>query len=127
MKVLKHVSHTYEAVDGTVFDSEIKCKNYENSLPKDLVFCLEQKYTHAQLVEQGYYELGYTSEWTTAEYEAPAFLREGGEYVSYHSSDTILKVVFGDLTDVVAYAVRTDWANYPGKFIRKIEVTNLNS
>ena len=127
MKTQVHTRYSYLAIDSTTFDSEKECAAYEARLPEHLKWCLQQKYSAEQLREVATFELGYTSEWTTEEYESPAFLKAGGYYTEYHSSDTILEIVTGELSDVVTYAFKTRWSKHYNKFIRKIKITDLTS
>lgn len=125
MQIQNHNTQTFIAIDGTTFDVEGACRAYEARLHPHLVFCLEQKYTAEQLRHVACYQLGYTTSWTTTEYEAPGFMREGGDYTAHHSTDTMLELVHGELSDVVTYALGTQWANQRGKLIRRVKIVEL--
>lgn len=123
MKELARTIITYEALDGTIFDTKIDCSNYEHSLPRHLRFCLINKITQEQLIEDNYFVVGYTTQSAHTEYKAPAFLREGGEYKVYTDHDHTIDYFKGVYSDVISIACENEnWWCQTGKYIKKIKM-----
>ena len=121
----------WEACDGHIFSDEKSCRAYEETLPRPERYSFE---TGAVLSDSsatiGNYECGYVYTWETTEYEAPAFLRQGGDYTTEHSTDNVLLKLHGTLGAVIRKAVQNEtfWRNRKaGGFIRMVKYTSVGS
>ena len=131
MKAQVKTTVRWEACDGRVFENEIDCERYEDTLPRPERYCFE---TGSVLSDSpatiGNYDCGYIYTWETTEYEPPAFLRQGGDYTTEHRAEEILLKLHGTIGAVIREAVQNErfWRNRKsGGFIRMAKYKSVES
>lgn len=123
MEAIVKQIYTYKSIDGELFENENDCKSYEAKLPRHLKYCLKHKISSEKLLENGVFEIGYTTESSSTEYVPGGFLREGGDVTTWHRSDTVMWVVQGTMTELIFSACnKIKWWREPEKFIRKSKI-----
>lgn len=117
----EHLTTTsYISADGKSFATEEACREYEGSLPRDVLFMLEHKKPQNDGLIQ-LYEFGYDTSSRREEYEEGGFLREGGWLtVTDHESHS-LGFAYGTYSEVVAHAVKNEsfWSRRNSAFIKQ--------
>ena len=115
---------TWLTVDGKVFDNKAEALAHERSLPRVTRYILENDLSEEVLAKKGLWQFGYAERTYKTHYEAPAFLRAGGEITTYEAHDRVLFHYSGTLQAALEYAVDQPWWNKDEKYFTKIEAVN---
>lgn len=112
---------TFKAIDGSIFPNKVLCIQYEQSLPRHLYFCLQQKYSQANLMRDSYWCVGYDVHSFRTVHTQEGFLREACVDTQMTSTAEVYGYYKGILTNVIACAVESDrWWSERYKFIKEI-------
>ncbi len=104
MKAVHQTITHWQAVDGKLFETREACLEHEANMSPAQRYVYRHNISQAQSKEEGLWEYGYHHRSTYTAYEAPGFLREGGEYEYEEETFVSLGFAQGRLENVLLLA-----------------------